>query len=195
MKTRARATSKAARDSAGIDGLVGQEPLPEAWEPAAALGLQGLLGNQAVAGLVRAGAGGPDDDGAPGAPGASNADPGRQVPFRAEMEAAFGQDFSRVEATRGAPEALGALGARAAAAGENVAFADTSPDRETMGDLQQMLGIDEGGLLDGLMERCLGQDDERAPLSTTSQVFEWDEPVTFAPAPTACPAPAQGATP
>src|SRR5262245_12010951 len=46
-----------------------------------------------------------------------------EVPFRGEMEQAFGEDFSTVKAHIAQPEPMSAIGARAAAAGEHVAFA------------------------------------------------------------------------
>lgn len=50
-----------------------------------------------------------------------------EVPHRAQMESAFGQDFSSVRAETGQADAMGRIGASAAAHGENVAFADASP--------------------------------------------------------------------
>ena len=52
-----------------------------------------------------------------------------EVPHRAEMEAAFGQDFSTVQAHVGQAGPMGALGAHAAASGDVVAFSSTTPDR------------------------------------------------------------------
>jgi Domain of unknown function (DUF4157) len=56
----------------------------------------------------------------------------REVPFRAEMEGAFGRDFSHVQSFTGQGEAMGAIGARAAAQGNQVAFASDSPDRKVV---------------------------------------------------------------
>jgi len=56
------------------------------------------------------------------------ADAGREVPFRARMEAAFGEDFSSVRAQVGQGAALDAMGAEAAAADDKVAFASPNPD-------------------------------------------------------------------
>ena len=53
------------------------------------------------------------------------------LPHRAQLESAFGQSFAGVEAHVGTPEAragLADLGARAAAHGESVAFAEPHPD-------------------------------------------------------------------
>lgn len=51
-----------------------------------------------------------------------------EVPHRAEMERAFGEDFSSVRSSTGAD--LSGLGAVGAAQGETVAFADASPSKE-----------------------------------------------------------------
>ena len=61
---------------------------------------------------------------------AESATDAREVPYRAEMEQAFGHDFSNVDAHLGAREALDPMGARAAAMGEKVAFSETSPSKE-----------------------------------------------------------------
>lgn len=53
-----------------------------------------------------------------------------EVPYLSSMEVAFGEDFSAVEAHLGQGEALGRMGARAAASGERVAFGSAQPDRE-----------------------------------------------------------------
>ena len=56
---------------------------------------------------------------------------GMGVPFLEEMEAAFGEDFSRVKAVVGGG-ALGDAGANAATDGETISFRDTSPDKRTV---------------------------------------------------------------
>ncbi|MFH1462776.1 MAG: DUF4157 domain-containing protein [Pseudomonadota bacterium] len=56
----------------------------------------------------------------------------RPIPFKTEMEASFSEDFSDVGAFMGQDAPLAGMGARAAAQGEDVAFASTSPDRETV---------------------------------------------------------------
>jgi hypothetical protein len=58
--------------------------------------------------------------------------PGGEVPYRAEMEAAFGRSFRGVIAHTGAEEACDGLQARAYAVGETIVFASASPDRETV---------------------------------------------------------------
>lgn len=55
-----------------------------------------------------------------------------QLPFRADMEQAFGQEFSAVKVATGQSSAMGKLGATAAARGEAIAFADADPDRRTV---------------------------------------------------------------
>jgi hypothetical protein len=54
---------------------------------------------------------------------------GGEVPYRTEMEHAFGQDFGSVRAKVGASAALGEIGAMGAARDEEIAFASPSPDR------------------------------------------------------------------
>jgi hypothetical protein len=56
----------------------------------------------------------------------------REVPYREEMERAFGEDFSKVDAHVGAGETLDAMGARAAAMGEKVAFSEASPAKDVV---------------------------------------------------------------
>jgi hypothetical protein len=58
--------------------------------------------------------------------------PGQEVPYRAEMERAFGHDLSGVRAHVGQGAALDGMGAQAAAQGEKVAFASATPDREVV---------------------------------------------------------------
>lgn len=58
--------------------------------------------------------------------GAATRGTSSEVPHRAQMESVFGADFSGVEAHVGKDE-LGAVGARGAAQGNTVAFADASP--------------------------------------------------------------------
>ncbi|MES2642111.1 MAG: DUF4157 domain-containing protein [Myxococcota bacterium] len=100
---------------------------------------QGRLGNAGVQDLI-ARNGGATRHGAskpaatrPGpraAFGAAKAGGAAPLPFLDEMEEAFGEDFSDVKAHLGRGAALGGLGARAAAAGESVAFAGPAPTKE-----------------------------------------------------------------
>lgn len=50
------------------------------------------------------------------------------VPFRSGMETLFGESFSDVQAFTGRADALSPVGARAAAQGDAIAFADSKPD-------------------------------------------------------------------
>lgn len=54
------------------------------------------------------------------------------LPFRAEMEAAFGEDLGDIAVLLGAAEEAGALGAEAAAGDEAIVFRDAQPTRETV---------------------------------------------------------------
>lgn len=60
---------------------------------------------------------------------------GGEVPYRAELEHAFGADFSGVKAYTGETASLAnqALGAKAYTMGESVVFRDSSPDKQTVG--------------------------------------------------------------
>jgi hypothetical protein len=94
-------------------------------------GMQSSFGNAFFQGVVHrdsSTASGDDVARAPSAFAEATDGPGGEVPYRAEMEAAFGEDFSGVEAHTGSGAALGELGASAAAAGEAVAFASADPD-------------------------------------------------------------------
>jgi hypothetical protein len=55
---------------------------------------------------------------------------GDALPFQKDMERAFGQDLTGVKAHLGRKDALDGHGASAAARGDTVAFASSSPDRE-----------------------------------------------------------------
>lgn len=58
----------------------------------------------------------------------ATAGPGGDVPHRAQMERAFGRDFSGVKAYVGQAGPMQAISANAAAQGEQVAFKSSSPD-------------------------------------------------------------------
>lgn len=71
-----------------------------------------------------------------------------QIPYREEMEARFGEDFSSVQSFVG--RGLDDLGALAATRGEQVVFSDASPDRQTVAHelthvLQSRQGLTGGG--------------------------------------------------
>jgi hypothetical protein len=55
-----------------------------------------------------------------------------EVPYRQEMEQAFGEDFRGVRSFLGQADAMTELGASAAAQGEDLAFASHLPDRDTV---------------------------------------------------------------
>lgn len=55
---------------------------------------------------------------------------GQEIPYRAQMEEAFGQDLSHVRAHLGQSGGMGALEANAAARGNDVAFASSNPSEE-----------------------------------------------------------------
>lgn len=61
---------------------------------------------------------------------AATAGAAREIPFRAEMQTRLGADFSSVQAYTGRD--LAPLGARAATRGEQVTFAEASPDKEVV---------------------------------------------------------------
>jgi hypothetical protein len=54
------------------------------------------------------------------------------LPFRSDMERAFGQEFASVRVHLGRTEAMAMLGARAATDGHQIAFAEASPSRGTV---------------------------------------------------------------
>jgi len=58
--------------------------------------------------------------------------PAREVPYRKEMESAFGQHFADVRAWVGRREPMMLLGANAATRGTEVVFGDSSPSKEVV---------------------------------------------------------------
>jgi len=93
--------------------------------------MNGAFGNDFVQGIQRKGSGAVTSKD-PAATFSDATRGGGQLPYRAEMEAAFGEDFSNVKASVGQSAAMGSIGAKAAASGETVAFADASPTKETV---------------------------------------------------------------
>ena len=83
------------------------------------------------------------------AEGASGA--GGEIPHKAEMESAFGTDFSGVK-SHTSPEATGAMGAQAYASGNDVVFGDSNPSKHLVAHelthvLQQKQGVQlKGGV-------------------------------------------------
>lgn len=55
-----------------------------------------------------------------------------EIPYRAEMEQAFGTDFSSVRAHMSRPAEMAAIGAHAATSGNEVVFASANPGREVV---------------------------------------------------------------
>lgn len=103
-------------------------------EPAAEPALEGqeAMGNQEALGLVqRKETAGEEPPAEPDAAFQEATSGGAgAVPYQQEMEQSFGEDFSGVESHVGQASPMEDLGARAAARGEQVAFADASPDKE-----------------------------------------------------------------
>ena len=62
--------------------------------------------------------------------GAAASGPAAEIPFKQEMESAFGEDFSSVKAHLGQGSAMASIGAHAATQGETVAFGTNSPNKE-----------------------------------------------------------------
>jgi len=94
------------------------------------LSLQRAAGNAATTGLVSRHAAAPDQAFARATSGTPTG-----LPHRARMEQAFGHSFAGVRAHVGTPVArhgLARLGARAAAFGNSVAFAEASPDEHVV---------------------------------------------------------------
>ncbi len=58
---------------------------------------------------------------------------GGEIPYRSEMESSFGEDFGSVESYSGRSAESAQMGARAAARGEQVVFADSNPSKELVG--------------------------------------------------------------
>ncbi len=93
----------------------------------------GGRGNAFAAGMVsRKANGGPANGDAGASFAAATEGAGAALPYQAEMEAAFGEDFSNVEVHLGASGPLADIGASAAAQGEVVTFADANPDKATV---------------------------------------------------------------
>lgn len=98
-----------------------------------ASGMQDLLGNQGVMNQVMRSSSGAEPQGDPRAAfGKASSAPAQTVPYKNEMESAFGQSFSGVQAHLGQADSMNAMGARAAASGDHVAFASSNPDKEVV---------------------------------------------------------------
>ncbi|MBW2254446.1 MAG: DUF4157 domain-containing protein [Deltaproteobacteria bacterium] len=68
---------------------------------------------------------------------------GSEIPYKAEMEAAFGEDLSGVESHVGEGDSLGAMGADAAASGNQIAFSSANPDKEQVA--HELTHVFQGG--------------------------------------------------
>ena len=88
----------------------------------------------------------------------------RPLPFRSEMEAAFGQDFGDVRCFFGQAAAMGALGAGAAAQGEVLSFATERPAKEQVAHelthVVQQRGSRRGGAAGGASKAGGGAEGE-----------------------------------
>ena len=88
-----------------------------------------LLGGDAAAGTLTVA----DDDTSPSARfDRATIGAAAEVPYRAEMERSFGQDFAGVRAFTGRGPALDLLGAEAATRDDRIAFADPSPTKDVV---------------------------------------------------------------
>ena len=70
---------------------------------------------------------------------------GSSIPYASEMEDAFGRSFAGIDAHTGQAGAMRAIGAKAAASGSSVAFADAHPSRETVAEELAHVVQGEGG--------------------------------------------------
>jgi len=119
MKTRRQASPQLSSPQQDVDQGAAHDGASlgaPAASPDAMSAAQGAYGNAFLTQLARE-----SGQESPSAPGA--------LPYRAELEAAFGEDFSSVTAWLGERDVLSGIDARAAASGESVAFAEASPDR------------------------------------------------------------------
>jgi len=87
---------------------------------------------------------------------------GSELPYRVDLERAFGEDLSTVTANVGQSQLLAPMGARGAAIGERLAFADATPSRDLVAHevthaLQNRHAGAAGGL--GLKTFSAGRDD------------------------------------
>jgi hypothetical protein len=137
MKYRERDTTPAGSRDAATPGAQppggpGKTTLTQALAPDASTALSGgrtpwLGGTPAMPPRAGTAAGG----GAP-AQGFGAGGSGDALPYRRDMEAAFGEDFSGVRVRVGQRAALASIDAHAAASGDELSFADTQPDRRTV---------------------------------------------------------------
>jgi hypothetical protein len=87
-------------------------------------------------------------------------DGGGEVPYRGEMERAFGQDFSSVRASTGRPREMAGIDAEAATQGERIAFADARPSLHVVAhELAHVVQSRNGGASVGPQARRSGVSD------------------------------------
>jgi len=118
------------RDPRSEPEIVEAPPAPVRSSPDSLLSLQRAAGNAATIALVARRSAAPAEAFAGATSGALSA-----LPHRERMEDAFGESFAGVRAHVGTAEArsgLRGLGARAAAFGDSVAFAESSPDQHVV---------------------------------------------------------------
>ena len=102
-------------------------------------------GNAFAQQILREGSG-PSGSDPQGSFDAATSGSGGQVPYLSQMSAAFGTDFSSVSSHTGQGDALSGMGASAAAQGETVAFADSSPSKQTVAhELTHVVQSRQGG--------------------------------------------------
>ncbi len=90
-------------------------------------------GRRSLTDAIRLRAKAPATDADPGATfSRATSGGGSEVPFRGEMERAFGQDFSGVRSHTGQRAEMDSLGAHAATNGEKIAFGSSAPDKQTV---------------------------------------------------------------
>lgn len=94
--------------------------------------LHDTMGNAAVGALVQRMASGAAGDDPQADFSDATGGAGGPVPYQAEMERSFGEDFSSVQAHTGQAAPMKSMGAKAAASGDSVAFAEENPSRETV---------------------------------------------------------------
>jgi len=125
--------------------------------PAWAMGQQASTGNAAFVDRVSRSADGGEVQAEPGQRFAqATAGGGGSVPFMGEMEAAFGQDFGGVSAHFGQAGPMADIGARAAASGETIAFAEASPSKELVAhELTHVVQSRRGGAGGGVQGKAV----------------------------------------
>ncbi|MBW2255273.1 MAG: DUF4157 domain-containing protein [Deltaproteobacteria bacterium] len=131
-------TSTASSAGESASTASSQETSLSAAESGGEIGAQGAGGggNDFASGLIQRkaspGAGSGDFMDPGGAFASAVEGSGGAVPYQDEMEEAFGEDFSDVEAHLGEKESMDEIGANAAAKGNEAVFAEESPGKEVV---------------------------------------------------------------